>query len=74
MTVNTILALVGLALAGASMAAGGTIPAEAPWYVHTVIAAIQGASAAVLLVVDPSALARLRPIAVVTSAPTVPTV
>jgi hypothetical protein len=72
MNVNTVLALVGLALAGASMAAGGTIPAEAPWYVHTAIAAIQGASAAVLLVVDPTALARLRPVlAVVPTQPTV---
>lgn len=61
MTVNSILALVGLALAGASMAAGGTIPTDAPWYVHTILAAVQGSSAAVLLAVDPSALARLRP-------------
>lgn len=61
MSLNNILALAGLALAGASMAAGGTIPADAPWWVHTILAATQGASAAVLLAVDPSALARLRP-------------
>jgi hypothetical protein len=60
MTTSQVLATVGLALAGACMAASSTLPPEVPWYVHTALSALQGAAIAVLLVVDPKDLATLN--------------